>query len=115
MIIIICPTFTFRNPFITGDFNSNTGTLNDYIEVDDSILDLFDIDTDLYDYMYDFQNLLNHVHLYSNRTQFLNWQYINYSVCRPPIVNDHNYLSYHYISKPFSVVFHDLTNFGNHT
>jgi hypothetical protein len=45
---------------ITGDFNSNTGTLNDYIEVDDSILDLFDIDTDLYDYMYDFQNLLNH-------------------------------------------------------
>jgi hypothetical protein len=45
---------------ITGDFNSNKGTLNDYIEVDDSILDLFDIDTDLYDYMYDFQNLLNH-------------------------------------------------------
>jgi hypothetical protein len=43
---------------ITGDFNSNKGTLNDYIEVDDSILDLFDIDTDLYDYMYDFQNFL---------------------------------------------------------
>jgi hypothetical protein len=39
---------------ITGDFNSNTGTLNDYIEPDDSILDLFDIDTDLYDYMYDY-------------------------------------------------------------
>lgn len=45
---------------LTGDFNSKTGTLNDYIEPDDSILDLFDIDTDLYDYMYDFQNLLNH-------------------------------------------------------
>ena len=45
---------------ITGDFNSNTGTLNDYIEIDDPILDLFDIDTDLYDYMHDFQNLLNH-------------------------------------------------------
>ena len=59
---------------LTGDFNSKTGTLNDYIEPDDSILDLFDIDidlydymydlfdidTDLYDYMYDFQNMLNH-------------------------------------------------------
>lgn len=45
---------------LTGDFNSKTGTLNDYIEPDDSILDLFDFDTDLYDYMYDFQNLLNH-------------------------------------------------------
>jgi hypothetical protein len=38
----------------------NNRTLNDYIEPDNSILDLFDIDTDLYDYMYDFQNLLNH-------------------------------------------------------
>jgi hypothetical protein len=45
---------------LTGDFNSKTGTLNDYIEPDPSNLDLFDIDTNLYDYMYDFQNLLKH-------------------------------------------------------
>jgi hypothetical protein len=35
---------------LIGDFNSKTGTLIDYIEPDDSILDLFDFDsdTDLY-------------------------------------------------------------------
>lgn len=47
---------------LIGDFNSKTGTLSDYIVPDDSIVNMFDLDSDsdILEYMYDYQNLVQY-------------------------------------------------------
>ena len=45
---------------ILGDFNAKTGNLPDFVQPDESLLDIFDLydDPDLITYMYDYENLL---------------------------------------------------------
>lgn len=45
---------------ILGDFNAKTGTIDDYVKPDESLLDIFDLneDPDLISYLYDYENLL---------------------------------------------------------
>jgi hypothetical protein len=46
---------------IVGDFNTKTGTLNDFIIPDETLLDLFNLDSDddVLSYMLDYENLEN--------------------------------------------------------
>jgi hypothetical protein len=46
---------------IVGDFNAKTGTLNDFIVPDETLLDLFNLDSDddVLSYMLDYENLEN--------------------------------------------------------
>jgi hypothetical protein len=46
---------------IVGDFNAKTGTLNDFIIPDETLLDLFNLDSDddVLSYMLDYENLEN--------------------------------------------------------
>jgi hypothetical protein len=46
---------------IVGDFNAKTGTLNDFIIPDETLLDLFNLDSDddVLSYMLDYKNLEN--------------------------------------------------------
>ena len=45
---------------LLGDFNAKTGTLQDYVETDKSLLDIFDMldDVDLINFMYDYENIV---------------------------------------------------------
>ncbi|CAC5394336.1 unnamed protein product [Mytilus coruscus] len=44
---------------LIGDFNANTGILNDFVLADETLLDLFHLDTDneIISYMLDYENL----------------------------------------------------------
>jgi hypothetical protein len=46
---------------IVGDFNAKTGTLNDFIIRDETLFDLFNLDSDndVLSYMLDYENLEN--------------------------------------------------------
>ena len=65
--------FRFRNSDeyigLLGDFNAKTGKLPDFVETDETLLNIFDLeeDIDLITYMYDYENLVKlGVPLYRN-------------------------------------------------